>query len=129
MLRDRPPRIQEIIIPILQRNSFWADLENIFLCQIHVHDYSIRQDSKVIRSRENAKNEQESELRKFIPPKVDFNASSYYTMVEYGENATPPPLLSEYMDDQLRSHIDTSRIIQIPCHTQAVERGVKLVTE
>ena len=50
-------------------------------------------------------------------------------MVEYGENVTPPPLLSEYTEDQLRSHIDTLRIIQIPCHTQSVERGDQLVTE
>ena len=46
------------------------------------------------------------------------------------ESVTPPPLLSEYIDDQLRSIVDTQRSIQlIPCHTQAVERGVKLVTE
>ena len=46
------------------------------------------------------------------------------------ESVTPPPLLSEYTEDQLRSIVDTQRSIQlIPCHTQAVERGVKLVTE
>ena len=41
------------------------------------------------------------------------------------EIVTPPPLLSEYTEDQLRSIVDTQRSIQlIPCHTQAVERGV-----
>ena len=75
------------IRPVLQRNSFWPHPENIPLCQIHDNDYSIRQDaiSKVIRAREYAKNEQESEVRKFITPKIDFNSSSYYTMVEYGK--------------------------------------------
>ena len=53
LLRDHPPRIQEIIRPVLQRKSFWAHPKNILLCQIHDNDYCIRQDtiSKVIRAR------------------------------------------------------------------------------
>ena len=42
----------------------------------------------------------------------------------------PPALLSDYTEDQLRSIVNTQRSIQlIPCHTQAVERGVNLITE
>ena len=51
-------------------------------------------------------------------------------MTEYNQFVTPPPLLNKYTDHQLRSYIDILRSIQLtPCHTQAVERGVKLATE
>ncbi len=125
LLKDQPPQIQNVVRPVLKRNSFWAHPENIMLCQIHANDISIRQDaiSKVIRAREYARNEQEPKLRKFISPTIDWNASNYFTMAEC-ESVTLPPLLSEYTEDQL-SNVDTRRNIQlIPCHTQAFERGV-----
>ena len=131
LLKDQPPQIHGVVRPVLQRNSFGAHPENILLCQIHDDDISIRQDaiSKVIRAREYARNEQEPKLTNFIAPKINWNASNYFTMAEC-ESVTPPPLLSEYTEDQLRSIVDTQRSIQLlPCHTQAVERGIKLVTE
>jgi hypothetical protein len=45
---------------------------------------------------------------------------------------TPTPLLSKLSDDNIRAAIlsgDPLEFEKLPCHTQAVERCVKLVTE
>jgi hypothetical protein len=43
-------------------------------------------------------------------------------------NVTPPPLLSHLSNDELRSG-EPILIHQIPCHSQAVERAVKDITD
>ena len=52
-------------------------------------------------------------------------------MIEWEKEAIhPPPILQEITDDDLICGIE--KILQIPrffCHTQNVERGVKIVTE
>ena len=72
----------------------------------------------------------QSDVRKFIPPKINFCAPNYFTLIEDDAIIAPPPLLSEFTDEQLiASFISPINIPLLPCHTQAVERGVKVVTQ
>ncbi|KAK5648112.1 hypothetical protein RI129_003004 [Pyrocoelia pectoralis] len=84
----------------------------------------------------NAKKRENSEIiRPFIIPRLNFEADDYTNLIDWQNNdITPPPLLQYFELDELRSIIKETpnKVIEItsyPCHTQAVERCVKLVTE
>ena len=68
-------------------------------------------------------------------PTFDFNAIDYVGMIKWIVfNVTPPPLLRNVPDDKIEEMIKTGIPLipdfnKFPCHTQAVERCVKLVTE
>ena len=73
----------------------------------------------------------------FVPPKINFQASyySYIEIINWNSCVVCPPSMLRYLsEDDIKSLInsDTTLIREIqkfPCHTQAVERCVKLVTE
>lgn len=72
-------------------------------------------------------------VRKFEVPLLNFNATSCYGMVNLNDlDITVPPLLinfnTEILTNLYKSEIG-EKIYKIPCHSQAVERSVKLVTE
>lgn len=72
-------------------------------------------------------------LRSFDIPKINFAATDYVDLIDWQNTViTPTPLLSKLSDDNIRAAIlsgDPLEFEKLPCHTQAVERCVKLVTE
>lgn len=51
-------------------------------------------------------------------------------MIYWNEQLFEPPLTRKLSEDQLKAIIDVPLIVpKFPCHTQMVERGVKMVTE
>lgn len=76
-------------------------------------------------------------LRKFHTPKINFKAKDYCELIDWDIiKLSVPPLLRDLSDqdviqiieEPLKSNI-LKEIKSYPCHTQAVERAVKLVTE
>ena len=72
-----------------------------------------------------------STLRKFIIPKINFKAKTYPDLIDWNEcSFTEPPCTISLSDDELREILNTPLSFpDFPCHTQAVERGIRLVTE
>ncbi|GBM19746.1 hypothetical protein AVEN_895-1 [Araneus ventricosus] len=74
-------------------------------------------------------------VRNFVPPKTNIQASDYIEIINWNSCVVyPPPMLRNLSEDDIKSLInsDTTPIKEIQkfsCHTQAVERCVKLVTE
>ena len=72
----------------------------------------------------------------FKVPKINFDADIYYEMIDWQNvEVTPPPLLQDFTNDEIDKAIVEgnalllgSKLLNIPCHTQAVERMIKLVT-
>ena len=68
-------------------------------------------------------------------PTLNFEATDYINMIDWhAEAVTEPPVTMQIDGEGLRQMIkeDTTPMLNIaryPCHTQAVERHVKLVTE
>ena len=64
-------------------------------------------------------------------PKLNWGATSYYTMINLKSEATSePPLTRNLTDAELESVIENAW--QVPlysCHTQAVERAIKVVSD
>lgn len=74
-------------------------------------------------------------IRNYKVPILNFNSKAYYEMINWEtESITSPPILSHISNDNLQRYINGHSITEIdfkefPCHTQSVERCVKLVTE
>ena len=67
-------------------------------------------------------------------PKIKFGATTYYNMIEW-DGITEPPLTKDItreciMECLNRKQFDIElKFLNLPCHTQAVERHIKVDTE
>ena len=106
--------------------------ENILLCMIaddrqYVRELGLRRIMK-------AKSLKQS-IRKFEIPPLNFQAADYIDLIQWSNcTVTVPPLLMDMSEEQLRALVDghAPPVIDVqnfPCHTQSVERCVKLVSE
>ncbi|CAH1112821.1 unnamed protein product [Psylliodes chrysocephalus] len=72
-------------------------------------------------------------VRFFKLPKINFEADDYNNLIDWQKcTITEPPLVLKLSDNclqQLIAEKETIIIDSFPCHTQAVERCVKIVTE
>ena len=75
-------------------------------------------------------------IRKFRVPSLNFHAEDYTDLVEWQAiDRYEPPLMKHLSDDEVAACVKTNEsahvrtIAQFPCHTQATERCIRLVTE
>ena len=74
------------------------------------------------------------ERRKFVVPKVLFDAD-YYKMIDWqATTISEPPVTRCLSNVTIESYVKSRMLLlglfpKFPCHTQAVEKAVKLVTE
>ncbi|GBN53513.1 hypothetical protein AVEN_269011-1 [Araneus ventricosus] len=119
----------------MQRNAFFAHTENVLLAMLvdereHIRELGYRM---ILKARQIVPNKKT--VRNFVPPKINFQASDYFEIINWNSCVVyPPPMLQDLSADDIKSLInsDTTPIREIenfPCRTQAVERCIKLVTE
>lgn len=126
----------KVIDPVIERNAFFAHPENLLLSMIvdkrdHVRELGYR---RIIKAR--TLSSESKSIRNFKPPKINFLATDHIEMIDWKTTAlSPPPLLRRVTDQEIWSKIKSRgtaaewKLDKFPCHTQAVERCVKLVTE
>ena len=70
-------------------------------------------------------------IRIFVIPKFNFKANDYTELFDWKTaKFLEPPLTMKLPDDEIRGLILTLlKLLRYPCHTQAVERGIKVVSE
>ena len=70
-------------------------------------------------------------IRKVVTPKLKWQAQNYHSMINWtNELKTEPPYIASLSDLQLTDIIKTPLVVtKWPNHTQAVERGIKVMTE
>lgn len=105
---------KKVIDLTLQRNAYYAHPENILLAMLaddrkHVRELGLK---RILKLRQE--NEAPNNIREFRTPKLNFEAVS----------------LSNYEIQSLILDVPRySDLFNFPCHSQAVERCVKIVTE
>ncbi|CAH0383699.1 unnamed protein product [Bemisia tabaci] len=83
----------------------------------------------------NARRTKSSTVRKFKVPLLNFNAETYSEMIFWNEvTVTQPPILQYFSEEDLENlarekDLQNYSFYKYPCHTQSVERCVKIVTE
>ena len=72
-----------------------------------------------------------SQVRPYVVPRINFEASDYMDLIDWeATQLSEPPLTSSLTNEQLTAIKDSPlQVADYPCHTQAVERAVRLVSE
>lgn len=128
--------LKKIVEPVIQRNAYFAHPENILLSMVtddrrHVRELGLR---RILKSRANP-SQSKNATREFKIPLLNFKATDYIDMINWQTTKiTEPPILRDKSDEELQLLIGQEQtpvlnFLRYPCHTQSVERCVKLVTE
>ncbi|KAK4875283.1 hypothetical protein RN001_011705 [Aquatica leii] len=120
--------------PVLQRNGYFGHPENLLLAMLaddrkYIRELGLRRILKCRQAKHNV-----NLVREFNIPSFNFNADDYFELVSWQSlTITEPPLTVKISDNELQEMISDVpaeiEMLKFPCHSQAVERCVKLVTE
>ena len=118
--------------PVIQRNSYFAHPENILLSMVqddrkHIRELGWR---RILNARDSAK----TGVRTFVLNKINMSAAQHYDMIDcQKETVTKPPITKPLKRDKILASINEGILPEalpdFPCHSQAIEQHVKLVTE
>ncbi|ESO04220.1 hypothetical protein HELRODRAFT_172570 [Helobdella robusta] len=126
--RYLPTNLRTIVI---ERNAFYAHPENLLVSMLfddrdYIRELACR---RIIKAR-NTDNGFKQKI--FKTPKLNFSAKDYTEIISWQEcQVTVTPVLRDVTNDELKKMAKDGslKIVDFPCHTQSVERCVKLVTE
>ena len=126
--------LQKVVDPVIQRNAFFSHPENLLLAMLTDEKPAMRELAmrRILKAR---KQPSTNKVRSFSVPVLNFEATSYLEMIDWQTiPVTEPPVTREIDDNTLLRLIreDDTPVLEFaryPCHTQAVERHIKLVTE
>ena len=70
-------------------------------------------------------------IRKFVIPKINMDANSYPDLFDWSTATfSEPPMTASVSSEEIQEFIKVPYFPpKIPCHTQAVERGIRIITE
>ena len=129
---------QDIVVAVLQRNAYFAHHENILLAMLTDNDHNVRflAVNKRLSIRVSKKNldnvgrDKEVDVRKFIIPKINTNAKTYYFLSSLSlKDMLVPPALKHLLNNEIEAFQQHKLNLEHPCQNQAVERHIKLVSE
>ncbi|GBN26634.1 hypothetical protein AVEN_102707-1 [Araneus ventricosus] len=126
--------LKKVVDPVISRNSFMAHPENLLLSMLaderrHIRQLTVR---LIIKARGSSST---VERRRFVVPKPNFKVNQYIDMIDWFKcNVTEPPITVDLTVEELKSIAENGsvkdlQIYKFPCHTQSVERCIKLVAE
>lgn len=123
-----------VVDKCIQRNAFFGHPENILISMLVDDRKEIRElAARRIKLSRQSPVADYSEVRKFRIPPLNFDAEDYHSLVNWQElPRTQPPMLKDVSDDEIEKAIQIPQkwtLDDFPCHTQSVERHVKMVTE
>ena len=125
----------DVIIPVFQRNAYFANPENILLSMIIDDSLAIREKaiSLIFKARAKKSEDLTDTIRVFKIPIIHINAQHYSELIDWDDDETlltEPPMLSDLSDVELEKCVNgISLIYQIILAIHKVLRNVKLVTE
>ena len=116
---------------VLNRNSFWAHPENIIISMMGDDDREVRRQAVNWVKRARDEFDPVNHPRQFIPPQVDFTATSYTKMVDWDSlPCTEPPLTRDMSEAELEEVVEKAHMFEaFPNHTQQVEAMVRVVDQ
>lgn len=137
--RGLPAKYRAVIEKTIAHNAYFAHPENILLAMVTDDRAAVRElgIKRVLLSRMQQRRGH-GEVRFFVVPKLNFAAKDYYEMIDWEATAiTPPPVLEEFTDEDLKSLVSPQvgeepqklQVTNFPCHSQRVERHVKVVSQ
>jgi len=132
VIRSRflPSHLLNVVKKCLSRNSYFAHSESIEISLLTANDLPTRE--KGFEIYKVAVSNVEG-LRKFELPTVNFSSNDLIGLLDPKVVWYPSPLLSCYslsaVEEAVKCNAVATLIQAIPCHSQSVERHVRLVSE
>ena len=124
---------RDIVDKVIQHNAYFAHPENLLLSMIDDNSATVRELGyrRILKAKESSQYES---VRSFVLPKLRFDAEEYHQMIDWQAiDVTEPPTLKKVPITEIKALIEMKEKPQgmpnFPCHTQAVERAIKLVTD
>ncbi|GBL77695.1 hypothetical protein AVEN_152916-1 [Araneus ventricosus] len=126
--------LKAVIDPVIQRNGYFGNPENILIAMItdnrnFIRELGLRRIMEAIARKSIG-------LRKFTILDFNFEAEDYHELIDWQNwEKTEPPLTIGISDEALKQIVVDGGPAEVfdfqnyPCHTHSVERCVKLVTE
>jgi len=128
--RVLPNELQTIVHKCLERNSFFAHSENVILSLMCSSEIETREQG--FKCFQLAKEVCE-QPRKFVLPQLNTAADELFELLNTNDVWSPPPVLLDVCPLDLQIAVTNGTVEKycdgIPCHSQAVERNVRLVSE
>ena len=79
---------------------------------------------------DNVGRDKEVGVRKFIIPKINTNAKTYYSLSSLSlKDMHEPPALKHLLNKEIKTLQQRKLNLEHPCHNQAIERHIKMVSE
>lgn len=128
--------LKKVVHKVIQDNAYFAHPENILAAMIfderkNVRELAVRRIQKCREKKADG-----LEIRKFVLPKVNFLAKDYIHLINWNyTDVTEPPMTRDWSDSEIQNilseeyPLSCDMVKKVPCHSQAVERMVKVVTE
>jgi len=124
--------LKAVVNPVIQRNAYFGHPENILLAMIsderrHIRELAVR---RILRARSESYG-----IRQFVTLPINFEAQHYIDIIDWqAAQVTELPILANITLDELEMFVASGDVpvidfAKFPCHTQAVERYVKMVRE
>ena len=128
MCSDEDARIRNVAVNKILKIR--GNLDNVTREEGNLFQRDFRGGFIDVEEDDNEVRVQNIEIRPFKPPKIYRNAKSYYKLVDMrDEFLTEPPILINYTDEEIIDIRKNRLILKHPCHSQAVERAIKVVSE
>ena len=137
LVNDQPLHVQAVVKPAIQRNAYFAEPGIMLTSMLEDPDMEVRRSgiemTKKARSKppKVPKSKFLKGMRKHAIPNLNWNASKWTDIVDLKKvKIWEPRILSKLSEKQLEDAMETPHCFpKYPCHSQTVERMVKLVTE
>lgn len=133
--RYMSPELLDVIDPVIQRNGFFGHPSNILLTMLiderkYIRELAYRRINKYRLIKINGLND-------FQLLKFNMNATDYYDLIDWTSTSIHEPAITRGLPESVLFEISKTgflppqykNMLSFPCHSQAVERHVKLVTE
>ena len=137
LVKLQSEEVQGIVKPHIQRNAFFAEPGIMLTSMLEDPEEDVRQFgvSLIQKSRKKPSKPPKSKhlkgIRKHQVPLLNWNATSWKDMIDWKKIIVWEPRMLEALTlEQIESSLHTPiSFPKYPCHSQTVERMVKLVTE
>ena len=124
--------IRNIVIPRMESSAWFAHPENIILTLLASSDEEERRFCvRVILDKIRKGGQGKTGVRSFRVPTLNWKALTLKELIDWNEVEVTEPIITACMSSEdLVKFLDTPLVVpDWTCHTQAVERTVKKVTE
>ena len=133
--QNLPLQVKDIVLPVVERNAYGTHPESILCAMIS----STNENYTELAWRRILRNRQEyvpsGTIRHFRVPKLNIKPCSYIDLIDWRETPVSEPVFTASITtEKIKEMISKKKFIDVkipalPCHTQSVERHIKLVTE